>query len=340
MTNKMLLSASVLALLLAAPAAAQQADRPVSAADKPAAEMRTDTKAGAPASEGATAATTAPTVQPPGTVDADKLIGRNIKNPQGETIGEVSSVLIGRDGRIEAVIVGVGGFLGIGQRDVAIDWDQLQIRDDGRTVVADMTKDQLRALPEFQYAEDVQRDREQAPMRDRTATGVTGSTPAERTAGVGDRAAPAPATGAQTRAETDAAPRAGSSGADVVVVPPPGAGTTAGTEATAQSGAQLGQMRADELIGKDVVNLRGETVGEIEDIVVDSNRAVHAIVSVGGFLGIGDKDVAVPFDTLRIGQDNAIMMSEADEDQLKQMPAWKKDDRWQSIDREQPVMGR
>ena len=44
------------------------------------------------------------------------------------------------------------------------------------------------------------------------------------------------------------------------------------------------------------------------------------MVSVGGFLGIGDKDVAVPLNDLQLGEDEAYLMSAATEDQLKQMP--------------------
>lgn len=313
---KTLLSASALALLIATPAAAQQMDRNAPAAAKPAttdtsrpattetrSDVRTDTKA--------------QVVQPPGTIDADKLIGRNIKNPEGETIGEVSSVLIGRDGKIEAVIVGVGGFLGIGERKVAIDWDDLQVRDNGQTVVASMTKDQLKALPEFRYAEDVDRERARTAADTRTA-------PAPAVGTTAPAGAPATRTMTETRPATTA----------------PAAGTTT-TAATTGKSMNLGEMSAQELIGKNVVNAKGDTVGEIEDIVIDNNKAVHAIVSVGGFLGMGDKDVAVPFDELRMGQNNAVLMSEASEDQLKQMPAWKKDDnKWHSVDRDKPVVGR
>ena len=55
--------------------------------------------------------------QPTG-ADANKLIGRNIKNAQDETIGEVDSVYIDKDGKVDSVIVGVGGFLGMGEREV------------------------------------------------------------------------------------------------------------------------------------------------------------------------------------------------------------------------------
>src|SRR5262249_4542509 len=59
--------------------------------------------------------------------DAQKLIGRNIKNLQDQTIGEIKSVHLDSDGKVDQVIVSVGGFLGIGDREVAINWKDLNI---------------------------------------------------------------------------------------------------------------------------------------------------------------------------------------------------------------------
>jgi hypothetical protein len=54
----------------------------------------------------------------PSGADAKKLIGRNVKNPQDETVGEIESVYISADGKVDSVILGVGGFLGMGERHV------------------------------------------------------------------------------------------------------------------------------------------------------------------------------------------------------------------------------
>jgi sporulation protein YlmC with PRC-barrel domain len=55
-----------------------------------------------------------------------KLVGGNIYGPDNQRIGDVSEVLVDREGKIQAVVVGVGGFLGIGQKDVAIPYGQVQ----------------------------------------------------------------------------------------------------------------------------------------------------------------------------------------------------------------------
>jgi hypothetical protein len=71
-----------------------------------------------------------------------------------------------------------------------------------------------------------------------------------------------------------------------------------------------------------VVNTKGDKVGKIEDGVLDQTGKYYAVVSVGGFLGIGDKDVALPLNDLQLGQGEAYLMSAATEDQLKQMPEY------------------
>jgi sporulation protein YlmC with PRC-barrel domain len=57
---------------------------------------------------------------------------------------------------------------------------------------------------------------------------------------------------------------------------------------------QPADMRASKLIGSSVYNLNNESIGEIEDIMIDNGKAVRAVViGVGGFLGVGERNVAV-----------------------------------------------
>ena len=88
---------------------------------------------------------------PSATADTRKLIGRNIKNADGETIGEIKSIYINKDGKVDSVMVGVGGFLGVGDREVRIAWSDLKITDNGEKVMVNMTKDELKAKPEYRY---------------------------------------------------------------------------------------------------------------------------------------------------------------------------------------------
>lgn len=84
--------------------------------------------------------------------DTRKLIGRNIQNAQNETIGEIKSIYIGKDGKVDSVIVSVGGFLGVGDREIRIAWSDLNISGNGEKVTVNMTKDEFKAKPEYKYA--------------------------------------------------------------------------------------------------------------------------------------------------------------------------------------------
>ena len=84
------------------------------------------------------------------------------------------------------------------------------------------------------------------------------------------------------------------------------------------------QFLADqEVIGKDVANVKGETVGTIADLVMDQDqKLVGLVLSVGGFLGIGDKWVAVPVDQIDFPTDGqpARLRVEVTEEQLTNAP--------------------
>ena len=100
---------------------------------------------------------------------------------------------------------------------------------------------------------------------------------------------------------------------------------TAATGARQTVDAKFGDMTANDLIGKDVVNASGDDIGEIEDVVIGADRAIQVVVGVGGFLGIGEKDVLVPLTDLSVGTDSAIMMSDTTVEALKARPKFEKD---------------
>ena len=92
-----------------------------------------------------------------GQAQAQELIGADVKNAQNETIGEIESVHLDQSGTVSNVIVSVGGFLGLGSRDVALSWSDLEVADGGQSVTTTMTKEQLKNLPEYQYSDSSQR---------------------------------------------------------------------------------------------------------------------------------------------------------------------------------------
>lgn len=82
---------------------------------------------------------------------ASVLTGTSVKSKAGEVIGNVNDVVFTQDGTVTAVIVGVGGFLGVGEKNVAVAFKDLSVKtEDGKRVAElDVTKEQLQAAPIF-----------------------------------------------------------------------------------------------------------------------------------------------------------------------------------------------
>lgn len=83
---------------------------------------------------------------------SDNLIGRDVMNTRdNEVVGTVDELLFDTDGQIKAVIVGTGGILGMGEKDVAISWDQINRRIDGDDIVlsVNLPTDGLKNAPKF-----------------------------------------------------------------------------------------------------------------------------------------------------------------------------------------------
>jgi hypothetical protein len=84
------------------------------------------------------------------------LLGKTLHDEGGRAIGTVDDLIISPDKRVSYVIVGAGGFVGIGRHDVAIPVLQIQ-EQSGRLVMAGATPDTIRSMPAFVYATDTAR---------------------------------------------------------------------------------------------------------------------------------------------------------------------------------------
>ncbi len=86
-------------------------------------------------------------------MQVSNLIGAKVTTTGDEDVGPVSDLVIDENGQIVAVVVGVGGFLGLGERYVAIGWDDVTRSDtsddDEQELRVDVTREDLRAAPEF-----------------------------------------------------------------------------------------------------------------------------------------------------------------------------------------------
>jgi sporulation protein YlmC with PRC-barrel domain len=209
-----------------------------------------------------------PAVQEPAAAPAPRaegsivtnIIGESVYNGTGddaENIGKVSDVVFDKDGMAKSVVIGVGGFLGVGAKNVAFDYDKLQWaeKNGDRWLVAQTTKDELTAQPEF----------DSKPY------------------------GPAPAPAASTDATSPAAPAATDTAQKPVDM----------NAATAEPVKRADGNLATNIIGETVYNGAGDdaqNIGSVNDIVLTKEgKAQSLVIGVGGFLGLGAKNVAYDF---------------------------------------------
>jgi sporulation protein YlmC with PRC-barrel domain len=81
-------------------------------------------------------------------------------------------------------------------------------------------------------------------------------------------------------------------------------------------------FRVSKVVGATVLNEANEKVGTIDDLIVTpTDKVPYAVLSVGGFLGMGTRLVVVPYDTLKVGDKNMVLPG-ATRDSLKMLPAF------------------
>ncbi|TIQ40979.1 MAG: PRC-barrel domain containing protein, partial [Mesorhizobium sp.] len=236
-----LLTTTALAALLATGAHAQEATTPAPTQDP--AIQETAPAAPVPRAEGSL---------------VTNIVGESVYNGTGddaENIGNVSDVVFDENGQAKSVVIGVGGFLGVGTKNVTFDYSKLQWAERGgdRWLIAETTKDELMAQPDFD-----RRPYDPAPA----ATDTTATAP------------PAPS---------------GTTAPAAPVEPVP-------AEPVKRADGNL----ATNIIGETVYNGTGDdaqNIGDVNDIVLAKDgKAESLIIGVGGFLEIGEKNVAYEFD--------------------------------------------
>jgi hypothetical protein len=90
-----------------------------------------------------------------GDMAASALIGTKVRNANKETIGTINDIYVDKDAKITVVVLSVGGFLGVGSKDVGVKWSDLTFGQEDTSVVltTSLTKDALMALPDYAKTE-------------------------------------------------------------------------------------------------------------------------------------------------------------------------------------------
>jgi len=249
------------------------------------------------------AATTTTTAAPATTAEGTlvtKIIGADVYDSAADDaakIGDVKDIVIANDGKAKYIVIGVGGFLGIGEKNVAYDFSKAEwVEKKGeRWLVAKTSKEDLTAQPDFDLK-----------AYDTTASNAAASANNE-----------------------------------------PAATTTDNTATAAIDKASLTELPVDKIstndfVGTTVYGADDVKVGEIGDVVLSTDKKVDAvIVDVGGFLGMGEKQVAVGLEKLKFMADkdgNRYLYTNFTKDQLEAQTAYDKGTYAQNRDKQRIVI--
>jgi PRC-barrel domain len=86
------------------------------------------------------------------------ILGREVRSAADEDMGRVVDVLVDRTGQVRAAIIDFGGFLGVGSRKIAVDWNALHFPEPskpGERIALELTRDQVKAAPEYKDGQPV-----------------------------------------------------------------------------------------------------------------------------------------------------------------------------------------
>lgn len=265
----------------------------------------------------ASAATATPDMVPSGytVANTDALATRvlNSKVYSGTAadapeVGYVKDLVLGASGQISAVVLGIGGFLGAGEKNVAVAYSQITwtLANDGSVRGAlNSNKDALAAAPDFKFPD---------------YAAVAQASSASLAAPTSTTSSSVPASAASS-------------------VPQPG-----DVDVGTLKPLDVATLKAEDLKGTDVISPTGQKLGDIDDFVLSSDGKVDAvIVEFGGFLGIGTKHVAVAYEGLKfmVGQNNErYLVIDVTKEQLTAQPDYNKDDYAANRDKERLVLTR
>lgn len=216
-----------------------------------------------------------------------------------DNIGQINEIVLSSDGQVRALVIGVGGFLGVGEQDVAVTMDQVTFASDPDNrdemyVVVNTGADMLKTSPPY----------ERAAMNSDGMDATAGDTTAQTAA---DTTTETAMDGTRTDRTPFVAPTIERDGYNAVAV----------TEVTSEM-----------LVGKEVYGVEDNSVGTIDDLILDDSGAItNVIIDFGGFLGMGTSQVSVGYDELTIladeGRSDVRVYVDATKEQVQAQPQYR-----------------
>ncbi len=220
-------------------------------------------------------------------------------------IGEINDVILSRDGSVAAVLVDIGGFLGMGERQVAVSMDAIKFVSDAATgdapddffLVMTAARSDLEGAPDYMMGD--------------SAKATDGAATADPQVATNDTAA------ADTATDPAAVAQSTENGAM--------------REPLARDGymaAEADYLTAEKLTGAKVYDANDEVIGEVGSLILTPEGQINqTIIDVGGFLGMGEKPVALNLSDIDIlrneaGDDVRVYLTKT-KAELEAMPSFK-----------------
>ncbi|WP_292289872.1 PRC-barrel domain-containing protein [Marivita sp.] len=270
---------------------------------------------------------------------------------QWQDAGEVGDIILSREGELKSITMDVGGFLGVGEKVVSASMDELRFvtdsDDEGEYfIVFNGDRSELEDREAFDQAAAEQQGDQMMSDQSGTQTassGQSGDSGQLTTTGDDMESADSSESTDTMQDNTDTASDTSSSdmtedertadmseqdGSSTMSEEETAANTSGQDDQTAQQTQDtLSSFTADELEGMPVYGSEGDRVGEVERIILTNDGQVETVVvDVGGFLGLGEKPVAVALDDLLAGEDAnsgemRLSVNHTEED-LQNMESW------------------
>lgn len=242
----------------------------------------------------------------PDFLSAATIKGDKVVNAAGDDLGKIEELMIDlQDGRVAYAILSFGGFLGMGDKLFTIPWRTFSLRLHEHAFTIDVHRDVLERAEGF--------DKDNWPKtREELSRSYTyyGYQPYWQT-------------GMPTQTGTSAGIRKETKSERMAWM-----GNTARKE-------NLDFLSADSIKGEKVVNRYGESLGNIEELMIDlqDGRVAYAVLSFGGFLGIGNKLFAIPWKALTLRVHEHTFLLDIPKNVLKRAEGFDKD-HWPTTNRE------
>ncbi len=262
-----------------------------------------------------------------GVIRSSELLGYNIENAEGEDLGSVNDAIISLEqGCINYLVLSFGGILGLGDNQYLIPWRAVTIDPVEERLLLNIDPSALDAAPTFDV--DNLPDMTSAEW-DSELTGywnaidvVAPDTAADSSTAdqhICDEVMPVDIGGGIGTSDA-ITETADTESADVAATPEPSE-----EELTVQTPLVI---RLSDLLDYTVNNPEGEELGGIEDIMIDwrQDRMVYAILSFGGFMGLGEKWFVMPLSSVAVDPVEQRLIFDADPEVLQDAPGFDADD--------------